>query len=120
MEDTEVTLVLWDIAGQDEFKPVDIGYLRGSSGYFLVVDGSRRATLDCALDLHAKAQKTVGAVPFRFLINKADLESEWEVTEEDLTKIAERGWPVGKTSAKTGDHVEAAFLSLTQEMLFAK
>jgi small GTP-binding protein len=118
--DSEVTLVLWDLAGQDEFKAVDIGYLRGSSGYLLVADGTRRATLDCALDLHARAQSVVGAVPFRILINKTDLEPDWEVTEEDLTKITERGWPVGKTSARTGDNVEAAFLSLTQEMIHAQ
>jgi hypothetical protein len=50
-------------------------------------------------------------------VNKADLAADWEVTDEDLIKIAERGWAVGRTSAKTGDHVEAAFVSLAKEII---
>jgi len=115
--ESEVTLVLWDLVGQDEFKAVEIGYLRGSAGYLLVADGTRRATLECAMDLHARAQDVTGHVPFRFLVNKADLAADWEVTDEDLIKIAERGWAVGRTSAKTGDHVEAAFVSLAKEII---
>jgi len=118
--ESEVTLVLWDLVGQDEFKAVEIGYLRGSAGYLLVADGTRRATLECAVDLHTRAQDAIGRVPFRLLVNKADLAPTWEVTDEDLIKIAERGWAVGRTSAKTGDHVESAFVSLTQEILQAK
>jgi len=115
--ESEVTLVLWDLVGQDEFKAVEIGYLRGSSGYLLVADGTRRASLECAVDLHARAQEVTGPVPFRLLVNKADLVPEWEVTEEDLTKIAKRGWAWGRTSAKTGENVEAAFVSLVKDIL---
>jgi small GTP-binding protein len=117
---SEVTLVLWDLAGQDEFNAVEINYLRGSSGYVLVADGTRRATLDCAVDLQARAQAAIGPVPFRLLVNKADLESQWEVTDDDLIEIAERGWIAGQTSARTGDHVEASFLSLAKEITKTK
>ena len=33
-------LVLWDLAGEDEFQKIQLSYLRGSAGYILVVDGS--------------------------------------------------------------------------------
>ena len=39
VEDREVTLVLWDIYGEDEFQTVRPSYLRGASGYLLVADG---------------------------------------------------------------------------------
>ena len=39
--DTEVSLVLWDLAGEDEFQSVQTSYLRGASGYLLVIDGTR-------------------------------------------------------------------------------
>jgi small GTP-binding protein len=115
--ETEVTLVLWDLVGHDEFKAVEIGYLRGSAGYLLVADGTRRATLQCAMDLHARAQEMTGPVPFRFLVNKADLASEWGVTDEDLKKIAARGWALERTSAKTGENVDAAFVSLAKDII---
>ena len=37
----EMTLMLWDIYGQDEFQTVRDSYLRGASGYLLVADGTR-------------------------------------------------------------------------------
>ena len=54
--DREVTLVLWDINGQDEFQDVQESYLRGMSGYLLVVDGTRRATLETAAKLRIKGK----------------------------------------------------------------
>src|SRR4029453_5402347 len=47
----DVTLLLWDIYGQDEFQTVRSSYLRGASGYLLVADGTRQLTLDTARDL---------------------------------------------------------------------
>ena len=69
----DVTLVLWDLAGEDALTTVRPAQLRGSSGYILVVDGSRRKTLEVAADLHARVTQAVGPVPFLCVINKADL-----------------------------------------------
>ena len=35
----DVTLMLWDIYGQDDYQTVQPSQLRGMSGYLLVVDG---------------------------------------------------------------------------------
>ena len=40
----EVTLVLWDIHGEDVYQKIRMSYLRGMSGYLLVADGTRRQT----------------------------------------------------------------------------
>ena len=42
----QLDLVLWDIYGDDEFQRVRMSYLRGASGYLLVVDPTRKATLE--------------------------------------------------------------------------
>jgi small GTP-binding protein len=112
----EMTLMLWDIYGQDELQTVRDSYLRGASGYLLVADGTRHATLDSATALQQKAEAVIGRVPFLLLLNKADLESDWQVNEQALWKLAERGWPVVKTSAKTGAGVDDAFARLAREM----
>lgn len=112
----EMTLMLWDIYGQDEFQTVRASYLRGASGYLLVADGTRYATLETAAALQQKAESVVGRVPFLLLLNKADRDAEWQVDERALWKLAERGWPVLKTSAKTGAGVEDAFAKLSRDM----
>jgi small GTP-binding protein len=112
----EMTLMLWDIYGQDEFQTVRDSYLRGASGYLLVADGTRHATLDTATALQQKAESVVGRVPFMLLLNKSDLNADWQLNERALWKLAEQGWTVLKTSAKTGAGVDEAFAKLAREM----
>jgi small GTP-binding protein len=115
----DMTLMLWDIYGQDDFQTVRESYLRGSSGYLLVADGTRHATLETAAALQQKAVEVVGDAPFLLLLNKADLDREWQVDERALLKLVDRGWRVVKTSAKTGAGVEDAFLALAKAMAAA-
>lgn len=115
--DQDVTLVLWDLYGEDEFQHIRESYLRGSSGYILVMDGTRRATLETALMLQATVVKTVGPVPFVAIINKADLRSEWEIDESTITELRERGWTVLIGSAKLGQGVEELFTRLATQMV---
>ena len=113
----DVTLMLWDIYGQDDFQTVQASQLRGMSGYLLVVDGTRRATLETARLMQQKATEAAGAVPFILLLNKSDLAAQWEIDEPAFFKLAEQGWRVIRTSAKTGEGVEDAFEALTRSML---
>lgn len=117
--DQEVTLVLWDIHGEDEFQKIRQSYLRGTAGYLLVVDGTRRPTLELAVALQQNVEGIVGKVPFILLLNKCDLTEEWEIAEVAIEALRARGWTVIKTSAKTGQGVEEAFTALTRSMLEA-
>jgi small GTP-binding protein len=119
VDDREVTLLLWDIYGQDDFQTVQHSFLRGSAGYLLVIDGTRRATLDTAARLQQMAEQAAGKVPFVVVLNKADLASEWQVDERGIRKFADQGWPIVRTSAKTGEGVEETFGKLTRAMLDA-
>jgi small GTP-binding protein len=119
LDSGEMTLMLWDIYGQDEFQTVRDSYLRGATGYLLVADGTRYSTLDTAVALQKRAESVIGHVPFLLLLNKRDLEREWQVDEETLVTLVERGWRVVKTSAKTGEGVEDAFTRLAREMAIA-
>ncbi len=113
----EVTLVLWDLHGEDDFQSVRMTYFRGAAGYLLVADGTRRATLDRALVLQKGAEESVGPIPFVLVLNKADLTDEWEVDDSLVAEIAAKGWTVVKGSAKTGEGVEEAFRLLTEKIL---
>jgi small GTP-binding protein len=116
-DSTEVTLALWDIYGEDEFQKMRWSYLRGSSGYLLVADGTRRATLEKALALEVKVREEAGEIPFVFVINKCDLAQEWQLDPTLEAQFTARKWTVLCSSAKTGENVEEAFLQLTRKMI---
>jgi small GTP-binding protein len=113
----DVTLVLWDLYGEDEYQKIRMSYLRGASGYLLVADGTRPASLAKAIAIKDEAEKTFGATPFVVALNKCDLTEDWEITPEQETELAARAWKVIRTSAKTGEGVELAFQSLIKAML---
>jgi small GTP-binding protein len=117
LEDQEISLVLWDLEGKDTYTEVNISYLRGAMGFFVVADGTRRDTLETALNLRTLALNLAGAVPHSLLMNKADLAPAWEVTREDLAALEEGGLAIFETSAKTGLGVEEAFIALARDMM---
>lgn len=119
LDDTDVNLLLWDLHGDDDFQKVRASYLRGMSGYLLVIDGTRAESVQVATDLHRFAIETVGAVPFIALINKSDLTAEWEITDEQLEQLKSDGWVVHCTSAKTGKLVNESFELLARQILSA-
>lgn len=116
---TAVKLVIWDIAGTDRFSAVEFSYLRGSSGFILVVDGTRAHTLDIAKKLHAETHERYGHLPSVMLLNKADLEDEWAIDDSVLAELAAQGFSPFVTSAKTGANVEQAFARLAELVLEA-
>lgn len=113
----EVTLLLWDIYGEDRFQHVQPSYWRGMFGYLLVADGTRRNTLDEALALNQRVIDTGLKVPAVLLVNKADLADQWEIGDDRLAQLTQGGWEIMRTSAKTGENVDAAFSRLTLKML---
>ena len=114
-----MTLILWDIHGEDEFQKIRASFLRGSSGYLLVVDGTRQKTLEVVEDLQRMAQENLGDIPFVVVINKADLADQWEIQRETIEELEGRGWVVMNGSAKTGEGVEKAFSTLSRLMVKA-
>lgn len=117
VDGAEINLVLWDIHGEDEFQKIQASYLVGTSGYFLVIDGTRSNTLAVVKELHQFTIKHIGSVPFIVLINKADLLNDWEIAEAEIELLKKKGWEVIKTSAKTGEGVEEAFHRLANKLL---
>ena len=117
VKDEDVELVLWDIYGHDKFQKVQMSYLRGMSGYLLVVDGTRKQTLEDAIALNERVVQEIGKIPAILTLNKSDLMTDWEVDSDRQAKLVEDAWTVIHTSAKTGDAVDQAFSQLASAML---
>lgn len=113
----EVVLMIWDLAGDDDFQRLQTSYLRGTSGYLLVADGTRRVTLDQLTELQTRVEAALGPVPFLLALNKADLSAQWEVEDAQLDALSAAGWTVLRTSAKDGSGVEDAFTELARRVI---
>ena len=110
-------VIIWDLAGEDEFLQIRPSYLRGSSGYLPVADGTRRATLEAAVKMQQRVRDSIGDVPFVLILNKSDLADEWEVAERTIDALSKRGCSWLKASAKTSVGVEEAFFTLVGKMM---
>jgi small GTP-binding protein len=113
----DVLMMVWDLAGRDEFQAVQKTYLRGAAGLVYVVDGTRKESLEAVREEITEVEDQYPGVPSMLLVNKYDLMDDWELNDADFEEFRERGWPVLYTSAKTGERVSDAFSDLAAEML---
>jgi len=104
-----VNLILWDIEGETQFRKVRDSYLRGSSGFFLVADGTRPDTIGTAVDLVERLRADQMSGPVVLAINKSDLEEEWATDSDMLEALTKIGCHTFVTSAKNGSGVDPAF-----------
>lgn len=113
----DIDLLIWDLTGEDEFQAVNLAYTRSAAGFLVVVDGTRRETAETALRLFANARATSEEAKGVFVFNKSDLSARWEIDERTEKSFESTGFPLIKTSAKTGAGVEVAFNALVREIL---
>jgi small GTP-binding protein len=116
VDDTTVKLVIWDIAGQDNFAQLRRAYYQNASGAFFVFDTTRPETI-ARVDEWLKALKAVtGEIPLVMLENKVDLQST--VSQEQKDQIIKKyGIKIIPTSAKEDKNVEDAFQEMTRKIL---
>lgn len=115
--DKTLSMILWDVYGEDNHQSVMPSYLRGMAGYILVADPTRASTLKSTTALHTMVSESVGEVPFVLALNKSDIKDDWvdDLTELDALKEASVGWY--ETSAKTDTGVDPLFESLANGLL---
>jgi small GTP-binding protein len=116
LDGTQVSLLLWDLQGEDDLQKVRMSYLRGAAGLIYVVDGTRPETLATARAIQQSSVEAVGEIPGLLLINKSDLADAWAVDDAQVRDEGPSGLPVFRTSARTGDQVDAAFTELVRRM----
>ncbi len=117
IQQEKMTLIIWDIAGENGYHQVHSSYLRGMSGYFMVADKTRISTLDNLMDVQVRVKEAFPEVPYIVLMNKIDLTGQWDIDESAIAKLQRDGHDVMMTSAKTGQNVEEAFTRLAAKML---
>jgi len=119
IDGTDMSLVLWDMEGKDEYTEINMLHLRGAMGFFVVADLTRPDTYHAALKIREIALDVLGRdVPNMLLLNKSDLPN-WEIDNELVEKALASDIKILRTSAKTGTAVNEAFETLARSMLAA-
>ena len=115
----QVTLQVWDLAGQPRFESVRQGFYRGARGGLLLYDVTRRRTFLNVDNWKEEAFKNLDReIPIVLVANKVDLkDSRVVTTEEGETYAKKNGFIYVESSALTGENVEEAYANLCRKMI---
>jgi len=116
---TNLSLILWDVYGEDNHQSVLPSYLRGMAAFILVVDPTRPTTFESAQKLHDLVETTLGSKPFVLVLNKCDLKSEWQMDDAVLDNLIDSAMATVETSAKTDVGVSEVFQTIADSFVQA-
>lgn len=114
LDEMEVTLIIWDIAGETNQAKIPKSYQLGAHGVLYVFDISRPSTYQNLNEQLDYLKGVLPNAPVKVIGNKKDLLSE-EKQQEVLKTIDHDG--IYTTSAKTGEAVEEIFSELAKAMV---
>lgn len=114
----ELSMLLWDLAGSEEFDRLRASYLRGASGAVLVCDLTRPETLSSLVSYAEDLRRVSPGAHLVLAANKSDLTGQLRLTAQEVEAVATSlHAPYRFTSAKTGEEVEMLFRSLGQMLV---
>jgi small GTP-binding protein len=114
----ELTLMIWDIMGQKEYKLIHETAYQGSKGAILVCDVTRKETLHNLTAWTTSLFNITQNIPVVFVGNKNDLLDSIQYGDSEMLDVSSAYHSqFFLTSAKTGINVEKAFKELGKVML---
>jgi len=115
-----LSMILWDLAGSEEFDQLRSSYLRGASGAVLVCDLTRPQTLQHMNSYLEDLYRVSSSAQVILAANKCDLVNQQALTAADIESFAVNlNLPYQVTSAKTGEGVENIFRQLGHMLIHA-
>jgi len=119
--DTNVSIQIWDIAGQERWKKMRHLYYRGAHGALIVGDLTRENTFEQLKEFwNQDLKKYCGEIPKILVVNKVDMNPI--ISNNDIEKFAQiiNVKATIFTSAKNGQNVEKAFHQIAEEIVTPK
>lgn len=116
LEDIEVDLLIWDLAGEIYLSNLFEKYLHGASAVMGVFDVTRPGTHDKLIEVFDKLSDSNKNIQKIILGNKSDL-----ANDENFGQHIRRNYTYDfLTSAKTGEFVDESFRTLAQKIALPK
>ncbi len=115
---SNVRFIIWDLAGQSQFKRVRKSYLANAEAGILVYDVTNHQSYDNIGNWHDEIINASPNISLILVGNKIDLKDERDVKLQEGNKLAEKlGLSYIETSAKTGENINDAFKMLALLMI---
>ncbi|MFX1269503.1 MAG: Rab family GTPase, partial [Promethearchaeota archaeon] len=113
--DEEISLNIWDIAGQERWVKMRHLYYRGSDGALIVGDLTRKNTFYQITKFWIPdLKRNCSGIPIILLANKNDLKPDISKTEIEEISNKIKANSIMYTSAKNGQHVEESFKLISE------
>jgi small GTP-binding protein len=117
----ELTMIIWDIAGQRVCDSLKAAYFRGANAAIVVCDITRHQTLEHMRDWVDSLHEIVERAPVVFVGNKNDLAEFRQVEPDELMQLASSyGASHYHASARTGESVQMIFSLVGQSLMGLK
>lgn len=115
---SKVRFVIWDLAGQAQFKRVRQNYLAKAEAGILVYDVTRRDSFNNIENWYNEIKEITPSISLILVGNKIDLEDQREVSFEEGEALANKlGLSYIETSAKTGENINDSFKMLAFQLI---
>ena len=119
IENTPITLQLWDFGGQERFRFMLDSYVAGAKGAMLLFDLTRLRTLDNLDEWIKIVRKHDPTLPILFLGTKADRVEDITVTDDYAKEFLAplNLFDYMRISSKDGSNIKEAFEKLTKKVV---
>jgi len=121
-DSTNVSLILWDITGQERFRHMIARYMKGASGAIILFDTTNMLSFVNIGKWMNIVKKFYENLPIILVAAKCDLE-EFSIVSDIYAKKTKEKFKMNdfiKTSSKTGLNVDLTFEKLAQYAMKAK
>jgi small GTP-binding protein len=116
--ESKVRFVLWDLAGQAQFKRVRQSYLSNAEAGILVYDVTRKDTLEKVENWYNEIKDVSPTISLILVGNKIDLTEDRVISTEMGEALAKKlNLSYIETSAKTGENINDAFKMLALQRI---
>ncbi|MHA1233602.1 MAG: GTP-binding protein [Promethearchaeota archaeon] len=117
--DSTVRFIIWDLAGQAQFKRVRQSYLTNAEAGILVYDVTNRSSFEnIDKNWYREIKKASPDIALILVGNKIDLESKRVVSRDEGEELAQNlTLTYVETSAKTGENIDDAFKMLALQII---
>lgn len=118
LNDTEITMTIWDTGGQELFDCIRPQYYRGAHGVLVIYDVTSQESFDHLDKWFTDLDEQCGKLPIILVANKIDLVEKSVIPREEGERYAlKKGLMFFETSAKTGEHVVDVMEELGKKLL---
>jgi small GTP-binding protein len=115
---SKVRFVMWDLAGQAQFKRVRQSYISNAEAGILVYDVTRKETFNSVESWQKEIMSVSPTISLILVGNKIDLTEDRVVSTEEGEEAAKKlNLSYIETSAKTGENINDAFKILALQLI---